>query len=82
MTIGRAVVRTLTERCENPSCEETLVKECRTSEDCMIAYRRNKALKTLEKKGEVMVMYFSQAGSGPNSRECEKLQGVPSVHGV
>ncbi len=58
MTIGRTVVRTLTGRCDNPRSEETLVKECWTSEDCMIAYRRNRALKTLEKKGDVLEMHF------------------------
>jgi hypothetical protein len=47
----------------------------------MIAYKRNRALKTLEKKGDVLEMHFL-TGSGPNSREREKLQGVPSVHGV
>jgi hypothetical protein len=47
----------------------------------MIAYKRNRALKTLEKKKKVLEMHFL-TGSGPNSREREKLQGVPSVHGV
>jgi hypothetical protein len=47
----------------------------------MIAYRRNRALKTLEKKGDVLEMHFL-TGSGPNSREREKLQGVPSIHSV
>ena len=48
----------------------------------MMAYRRNRALKTLEKKGDISEMHFLIGSSGPNSREREKLQGVPSVHGV